>query len=291
MPQITLRQGTIRYREAGVGEPIVFLHGYVMDGRLWDRVVERLAGRFRCITLDLPLGAHTIPMAPEADLGLRGLGALVAEALEALDLHDVTLVGNDSGDAIAQVVAAWHPERLARLVLTPGDCLDNCPPTPFKPLVPAARVPALVTMGIRTQRLRFMRRLPLGYGLLTNGPLPHDLITDWIRAFRGHAGVRRDTIKVTRGLNPHVTREAALRLASFTKPTLLAFAPDDRLFPFAHAELLAAILPNARVERIEDSLTWVMLDQPERTARLIRDFVLATPGTSDTPDAAAGVRT
>lgn len=277
MPLIKLRQGTIHYREAGAGEPIVFLHGYFMDGRLWDGVIERLAGEFRCIALDLPMGAHRIPMEPDADLGLRGLGALVADALAALDLHGVTLVGNDSGDAIAQVVAAWHPERLGRLVLTPGDCFDNCPPTLFKPLVPAAsRVPALVTAGIRSQRFRPFRRLPFTFGLLTSGPLPHDLIDDWSRAFRGDPGVRRDCIKVTRGLGPDVTREAARRLAAFDAPTLLAFAPEDRLFPFAHAELLAAILPDARVERIDGSRTWVMIDRPDRTAALIRSFIRAT---------------
>ncbi|WP_030174445.1 alpha/beta fold hydrolase [Spirillospora albida] len=279
MPLIKLRQGTIHYREAGTGAPIVFLHGYFMDGRLWDGVVERLAGEFRCISLDLPSGAHRIPMEPDADLGLRGLGALVADALTALDLRDVTLVGNDSGDAIAQVVAAWHPERLARLVLTPGDCFDNCPPTLFKPLVPAARVPMIVTTGLRSQRFRPLRRLPFTFGLLTKGPLPHHLIDEWSKAFRGDRGVRRDCVKVTRGLVPDVTREAALRLAAFDKPTLLAFAPEDRLFPFAHAELLAAILPDARVERIDDSRTLVMIDQPDRTAALIRSFIHATAPT------------
>ncbi|GAA2590724.1 alpha/beta hydrolase [Actinomadura fulvescens] len=276
MPHIELSQGTIRYREAGAGPPIVFLHGYVMDGRLWDGVIERLAGEFRCIALDLPMGAHTVPMAPDADLSLRGLGALVADALAALDLEDVTLVGNDSGDAIAQVVAAWHPERVARLVLTPGDCFDNCPPALFKPLVTAARVPALITFAIGSLRVRALRRLPFAYGLLTGRPLPHDLIDGWIAAFRRHPGVRRDCVKVTRGLRPDVTREAAIRLAEFGRPALLAFAPDDRLFPFAHAELLAAVLPDARVERIDDSLTWVMIDQPDRTAALIRDFAVST---------------
>ncbi|MFC9971597.1 alpha/beta fold hydrolase [Spirillospora sp. NPDC127200] len=278
MPQVGLDQGTIRYREAGAGPPIVFLHGYVMDGRLWDGVIERLSGGFRCIALDLPMGAHTVPMAPGADLGLRGLGALVADVLAALGLDGVTLVGNDSGAAVAQVVAAWHPERLARLVLTPGDCFDNCPPTLFKPLVPAARVPGLVSLAVGSLRMRALRRLPFAYGRLTRGPLPHGLIDDWIAAFLRDPGVRRDCVKVTRGLDPDVTREAALRLAGFAKPTLLAFAPDDRLFPFAHARLLAALLPDARVERVEDSRTWVMIDQPDRTAELIGGFVRGAAG-------------
>ncbi|QKW07882.1 alpha/beta hydrolase [Streptomyces sp. NA04227] len=277
MPQVRLPQGTLHYREAGSGtRTIVFLHGYLMDSRLWDGVMARLDGEFRCIALDLPLGAHREPMNRGADLSLRGLGALVADALQALDLRDVTLVGNDSGDAIAQVVAGWHPERLGRLVLTPGDCFDNCPPEGFRSLPNLARIPGAVALGLRTLRFRPLRALPFTYGLLTRGRLPHDLIDDWIAAFRSAPGIARDCAEVTRNLGPATTREAALRLAGFTKPALLAFAPEDRLFPFVHAELLAALMPDARVERIEGSRTWVMLDQPERTAAVIRDFVRAT---------------
>ncbi|MCD0450395.1 alpha/beta hydrolase [Actinocorallia sp. API 0066] len=274
MPQITLPQGTIHYREAGAGAPIVFLHGYLMDGRLWDEVITQLSGSFRCIALDLPLGAHRTPMHPDADLSLRGLGALVADALATLDLTGVTLVGNDSGSAIAQVVAAWHPERLAALVLTSGDCFDNCPPKVFKPLVVAARVPALVTWGVRTLRFRPMRRLT--YGVLTSGPFPDALVADWISAFLAHPGVRRDCIKVTRGLDSHVTQEAATRLSSFPHPTLLAFAPEDRLFPYAHAERLATLLPNPHLTPIPNSRTWVMLDQPTQTATHISTFLTTT---------------
>ena len=106
MPDIAGPRGTIRYREAGSGQPIVFLHGYLMGSRLWDGVVQRLSGQFRCVALDLPLGAHRVPMASGADLDLPGLAALVDKAMAAMDLCDVTLVGNDYGGAIAQVVGS-----------------------------------------------------------------------------------------------------------------------------------------------------------------------------------------
>ena len=63
--------------------------------------------------------------------------------------------------------------------------------------------------------------------------------------------------------------QIATELAAFTKPALLAWAADDKFFPVEHARRLAAILPSAQLEVIADSRTWVMLDQPERTAELI----------------------
>ena len=63
--------------------------------------------------------------------------------------------------------------------------------------------------------------------------------------------------------------QIAAELAAFTKPALLAWAADDKFFPAEHAHRLAAILPDARVEMIDGSRTWVMRDQPERAAQLI----------------------
>lgn len=277
MGQLNLPQGTITYREAGRGAPVVLLHGYLMDSRLWDGVMQRLAPDLRVIALDLPFGAHRHALAADADLSPRGVARLVADALAALDLEGVTLVGNDSGGAIAQLVAAGHPERLARLVLTPCDCFDNFPPKLFRPLIGIARIPGGLSATFLALRLPAARALPFAYGWVTKRrPLPHALIADWVRAYFADAGVRRDCAKVTRGFDRRVTEQAARDLAGFDRPTLLAFAPDDRFFPVAHAERLAAIMPDARVATIEDSRTWVMIDQPERTAQLIGDFARET---------------
>src|SRR5215472_15764069 len=99
MPRTELSHGTLHYHESGSGAPVVFLHGYLMGARLWDPVTRLLEGEFRCLVPELPFGAHPAPMRPDADLTAAGLGRLVADFLAAADLRDVTLVGNDSGDA------------------------------------------------------------------------------------------------------------------------------------------------------------------------------------------------
>src|SRR5664279_1450265 len=85
--EIELPAGRVRYREAGSGPPVVFVHGYLVDGRLWDGVVDRLAGRCRCIAPDWPMGAQQVAMNPTADLSPPGVAATIASLLEALELE------------------------------------------------------------------------------------------------------------------------------------------------------------------------------------------------------------
>jgi pimeloyl-ACP methyl ester carboxylesterase len=119
-------------------------------------------------------------------------------------------------------------------------------------------------------KARPARSLPNAYGWLTHGDLPHDLIDEWVGAYFANKGVRRDLRRLTATLgDDDFMNQIATELAAFTKPALLAWAADDRFFPVEHARRLAAILPSAQLEVIADSRTWVMLDQPERTAELI----------------------
>ncbi|HEV2256326.1 MAG TPA: alpha/beta hydrolase [Streptosporangiaceae bacterium] len=272
MSHVELPHGTLYYQDTGAGAPIVFLHGYLMGARLWDPVVHLLEAEFRCLVPELPFGAHPIPVRADADLTAAGLGRLVADFLDALDLGGVTLVGNDSGAAVAQVVAARHAERLSGLVVATGDAFDNFPPRAFRPLIAAARTGTLTAL-LAMLKARPARSLPTAYGWLTHGDLPHDLIDQWLGAYFADRGVRHDLRRLTAALgDDEFMNRIAAELASFARPALLAWAADDKFFPVRHARQLAAILPDARVELIPGSRTWVMRDQPEQTARLIAEF-------------------
>jgi pimeloyl-ACP methyl ester carboxylesterase len=273
MEEVRLPQGTIRYRDSGTGEPLVFLHGLLVNGRLWEGVVERLQPDFRCIVPDLPLGSHEVAMNPDADLSPPGVARLVADFLEALELERVTLVGNDSGGAISQIVVTKHPERISRLVLTNCDAFDNFPPKLFSYFKPAARIPGALAMMAQTMRFKPLRRTPLAFGELTKSRIDDELLEDWLRPGLEHPEIRPDTKKFILGISPDQTMEAARELEGFDRPTLFAWAPEDRWFKIEHAERLAASMPNARIERIPDSKTFVSVDQPERLAEVIRAFV------------------
>ncbi len=269
MPHAKLSHGILHYRESGAGAPVVLLHGYFMGAGLWDPVVRRLDGQFRCLVPELPFGAHPAPMRADADLSAAGLGHLVADFLDVLDLSDVILVGNDSGTAVAQVVAARYAERLGGLVLTAGDAFDHFPPKPFRPLIAAARAGALTPL-LAMLKSRQPRSLPTAYGWLTHGALPHELIDQWVAAYFADRGVRRDLRRLTATLgDDDFMNKIAAELATFARPALVAWAADDKFFPLEDARRLAAILPDSRLEVVAGSRTWMMLDQPDQTADLI----------------------
>lgn len=275
-PVLDLPQGRIALRDSGSGEPIVFVHGLLVDGSLWRKVVPLLDGEFRCVAPDWPLGSHRTPMAATADLSPRGVAHLIADALDAMDLEGVTLVGNDTGGAICQLVATERPERVGRLVLTNCDAFENFLPPLFRPLQWLARVPPLLTAALQPLRLSALHGLPIAFGMLTERPLPREVTEAWVRPFLSQRGVRRDTAKLLRGIDKRDTLAAAAKLASFDRPALIAWAPDDA-FPVDHGRRLATILPQGRFEEVRDSRTFVSEDQPERLAELIGDFVRSSP--------------
>jgi pimeloyl-ACP methyl ester carboxylesterase len=271
--EVALSQGTVRYRDEGAGPPIVFVHGVLVHGGLWSKVVERLREDFRCIAPDWPFGSHLVPMAPDARLTPDDVADMVAELVERLDLGPVTLVGNDSGGAISQLVATRHPDRIERLVLTNCDAFDRFPPPMFGYLRWATYVPGAVSLLAQTMRLQATRRLPIAFGWLTHEPMDPDLVESFVRPSIDDREVRRDLKKFLRTISPRYTRRAAQDLPRFDKPVLLAWGRDDKFFPPELAERLAAILPNATLEWIEGARAFVPQDQPDRLAALMRQFI------------------
>jgi pimeloyl-ACP methyl ester carboxylesterase len=269
--EIELAAGRIRYREAGEGKPVVFVHGFLVDGRLWDGVVDRLADRCRCIAPDWPIGAQQIAMNPDADLSPPGIAALIASFLEALDLEDVTIVGNDSGGAMSQVLVTRHPERIGRLVLTNCDTHDNFPPGIFKAMPPLAKLPGGMALIAAPFRIGALARA--AFKPFARTQIPADLIASWMAPGLSDAGVKHDAKKVTAGMNKRYTLEAAEKLSSSELPLLLTWAPGDRFFPISYAERLARETPNASLVEIPDAKTFVALDQPQLLADEIAKFV------------------
>jgi pimeloyl-ACP methyl ester carboxylesterase len=271
--ELGLPQGKLRYFEAGTGSPIVFLHGLLVNANLWRKVVARLSPDFRCVALDLPLGSHTLPMPDAADLTPHGLADLIADAIEALALEEVTLVGNDTGGALCQMVVTRRPERVGRLVLTSCDYRDNFPPPMFRYFKPAAVIPGAMKLLMLPMRLRAPRRLPFAFGWLVKRPIDREAEDSYLLTGMVIDGVERDLKRVIKGLDTRYTNEAADRLGEFDRPALIAWSRDDRFFKPAHAQRLARELPNARLEWIENARSLSPEDEPGQLAELIAGLV------------------
>jgi pimeloyl-ACP methyl ester carboxylesterase len=269
---VELDIGRIRVREAGDGPPVLLVHGALVNGHLWDDVIPLLAERYRVIAPDLPLGCHAEPVQSEAPLGLRGQADVVADLVAALDLDDVTLVGNDTGGGVCQVVVTRRPEGIGRLVLTSCDAFDNCPPRFFRFLVWASYLPGSAWLTAQSMRSPRFARLPIAFGRLTHRGLDKRRLDLMFEPLRASAGVRRDAVRMFRSLDAADTQAAAAALGDVTIPVLIAWSADDRIFPPDHASRLAALLANATVSPIPDSLAFSPIDQPATLAQRINEF-------------------
>jgi pimeloyl-ACP methyl ester carboxylesterase len=271
MKQLQIPQGTIRYRDHGSGEPVLLVHGLLADGELWRDVAPILAADFRVIVPDWPLGSHVVPLKAGVDLSPPGLAAIIAAFASELGLENATVVGNDTGGAICQLVAVNHPESLGRLVLTPCDAYENFLPPAFRPLQALARIPGALAAMLQAMRLPVLRRQPLAFGWLSKRA--DDALTEsWLRPARSSRAIRHELAKILAGISNRYTLQAAERFAEFEKPVLIAWAPEDRFFKLTYGERLAQAFPDAHLELIEDSYSFVPLDQPRRTAELIAAF-------------------
>ena len=265
--------GPVEVREIGSGPTLFFVHGLLVDGRVWDPLVEQLAGSYRCVVPTLPLGSHRRAMHASADLSPEGIAALLEELTIALELTDVTVVANDSGGAITQLWLDAKPSRVARVVLTPCDCFTHFFPPAFRPYQWLAKAPRLGAAIMGLSRFRAIRHLPNVYGGLTHRRIDDALLRDWLAPIGSDRAVFRDTIKFLGTISSERLVEAEQRLGSFDRPVLLAWAPEQAWFPPRHARQLAEILPDARIVHIADTGAFVSLEQPAALAEAIREFV------------------
>ncbi len=272
---IELSAGTVEYQDTGGDGPVlVLLHGLLMDASLWDGVIADLAADHRCIAPTLPLGAHTSPVQPGTDLSLPGITRLVAEFLEKLDLTDVTVVGNDTGGALVQLLAGDGDARVGRIVLASCDAFDNFPPglTGRTVVLTGKLPPALFGAFMQQLRLKPVRRLPFTFGWLTKRG---DAATArWLKPVFRQAGIRRDAVRVLRamGADRKLMVSAATALATFDRPALVVWAEQDRVMPPEHGRRLAELLPQGKLVEIPDSYTLLPLDQPAALAHAIRKW-------------------
>ncbi|MFD4779092.1 alpha/beta hydrolase, partial [Streptomyces sp. NPDC058427] len=243
MKEIELSAGTLAYEDTGGDGPVVvLLHGLMMDASLWEATVAGLSADHRCVAPTLPLGAHRHAVREAADPSLLGAARLVAEFIDRLDLRNVTLVGNDTGGALVQLLIGdaegedgdgdhgGGVDRVGRVVLVSCEAFDNYPArVTGTTLALAGRLsPRLFGLFMQQMRLRAVRRLPIAFGLLTERG---DAATRrWTRPVMTRPGIRRDAVRTLRAADADARRlaGAAGSLRAFDPPALVVWAAGDR---------------------------------------------------------------
>ena len=252
---------------------MLLVHGVLVDSTVWDRFAPKLARDHLVIQPDLPIGAHRIPAARRDLVGPEAVADALVALLDALELPEAIVVGNDTGGAIAQILTARHPDRVAALVLTSCDAFDHFPPTVLKPVVPLLAVPGFVDLMALAYRSKRVRRSWIGAGLLLEHPIDDDVIRPWFAEVSRNRAGRRDMAAFIRRCRPALAHAAAASLRSFDRPVLIAWSAGDRLFPESDGRRLAETIPGAELAFVHGARTFSMVDQPDQLAELVRGFL------------------
>lgn len=272
MAQVSLQGATIEYRVLGPADsphpPVVFVHGILVDHRLWLDVAEVLARNgYRCILPDLPLGSHTVAVDDEVLRTPAAAAELVHDFIVALDLTDVTLVGNDTGGGLCQLLIDAHPDRVGRLVLTNCDAFEKFPPFPFNVVFATMRGPRSIKALAGLMRIPALRHSPLGYGLLLENN--DELTASWVAPMVSDHRIARNLATLLRGVGATDLTDVATRLHRFDKPVSVVWGQADRCFTPALGRRLSALFPNASMVEVPGARTFVALDAPTSVVNAI----------------------
>ena len=126
----------------------------------------------------------------------------------------------------------------------------------------------------------------MALGWMSKRPIPHEITDAWFRPAQTDGGVRRDLARYARAARKRDMAEVMEKLASFDRPALIVWTPEDRVMRPEHGRRLAELLPSARLVEIEDSWTLIPEDQPAAFAAAIREFVGEGPSGSRRGDVA-----
>jgi pimeloyl-ACP methyl ester carboxylesterase len=273
METLELPQGTVRYHVAGPDDssepPVVFIHPVLSAGSLWASVADRLAGRgVRSYAPDWPLGSHTIGLKQDADRSPSGVAEMIRDFLAALDLDNVTLVGNDTGGALTQYVLASGEPRVSRAVLLNCDAFDTFPPFPFNAILGLLKVDWLARALAGQMRLRALRHSWLGFGLLSKN-LPAELTRAWIEPSRTDPAVRHDLVQFLRNVRPAELNTITPQMTNVDAPVTVLWGTADHVFKPSLGRRLQASFPNAEWVEVPGARTLLAFDAPDEVADAI----------------------
>ncbi len=277
--RLDTRLGPLAWRSSGRGPTLVFFAGALANHDLWRDVVVALEDCYRCITIDLPLGAHPWPLSAGADRSATSIARLLLDCLELLDVEDATVVANDTaGGLLLLSLATGHPalSRVSRLVLTNCESYDQFPPDALRKAAKLARsrprlARALLRLQLRLARTSTGRRKVVS--TVAASKLDQERAESFFGPARRDDRVADDLVAAFAGFHPQLLVDAAEVIPTFDRPILLVWGGSCDFFPLSHAQRLASDFPCATLVSVPGAKTWVPIDNPAAVADAIAEFV------------------
>jgi pimeloyl-ACP methyl ester carboxylesterase len=243
--------GSISYVERGSGPAALFVHGVLLNGYLWRHQLAGLSNQRRCIAVDLLAHGDT-EISASQDVSVTANAHMLVEFLDALQINQVDLIGNDGGGGICQIFAALYPQRLRSLALTDCDAHDNWPPEAFKPFV------SMVAAGGLSETLNAMLtdksvyRSPQALGPAYERPeaVSDETIEAYLRPLVRSPRRIRDLERFVGAFDCRHTVEIEALLRRVRAPTLIAWGTDDVFFDLKWSLWLEKAIPGTR-KRVE----------------------------------------
>ena len=270
---VTLHGHAFSYTDSGSGSVLMFIHGILGSQKQWAHLVDQLDDNHRLIVPDL--FGHGESAKPIGDYSLGAHAATLRDLLDRLGIAQVTLVGHSLGGGIAMVFSYLFPERVERLVLVASGGLGR----EVSPLLRSATLPGaeyvlpVIASGWMRDRIASAGRVLGSVGLRPGRDLTE--VWDGFTSL-GDADTRRAFLATTRAVidpggqsvNAHDYLPGATPI-----PTLVVWGTKDRMIPAWHAASATTSMPNCRVELFQGAGHFPHLDDPDRFAALVRDFV------------------
>jgi len=273
--EIDLHGRRFTYRRAGKGPLIVLLHGIAGSSATWNNIIQRLSGHHTIIAPDL-LG-HGESAKPKGDYSLGAYANLIRDLLEALEQPHGTIVGHSLGGGVALQFAYQYPERCERLVLVSSGGLGR----EVHPILRAAALPGaeLVLPGLAAVAARGIGTMmnAIGkVGLRANS----DLGETW-RSFvsLGKPEARRaflHTVRSVIDLGGQLVSATDKLYLTRGLPTLIIWGDRDPLIPVRHGVRCHELVTDSRLEIFPGAGHYPYLDDPERFAETLLDFIRTT---------------
>jgi pimeloyl-ACP methyl ester carboxylesterase len=253
---VALRNGALQVevREAGAGDPLLYLHGEA--GPHWSRFLDVLAGRHRVVAPTLAGYGESTGSDQLHDM--HDLIYWALDVLDALELRHLPIVGHGLGGMLAAELAAVQPERVSRLVLMDafGLWLADSPTLDYFAATPAELAQALY-------------HDPAAPAARAAAESPKD--GDAYVAFMLERAKSMAT--AARYLWPLPNQGLDKRLHRISAPTLIIWGESDGVVPLAYAEAFRQRLPNAQLAIVRGAGHLPHEEQPDQTAERTLEFL------------------